>query len=250
VTSVPGREGFLVTEAIRGEGATLLGPDGERFVEELQPRDEVSRAVATVMREHGVGHVHLDMRGVDPLKFQNVVGALREAGLDPTTQLVPVAPAVHYFMGGIVADLDGATSVPGLYAIGESSCTGLHGANRLASNSLSECFVWGRRAANAGLDEPRPGSSRPPAAEPLQTATLQTRDALWRDAGIFRTPEGLQRLLDDPHPLARMVARCALMRTESRGAHHRTDFPELDPALDQHHAALTGDADAVYERWT
>src|SRR5882757_1359962 len=135
------------------------------------------------MTESGTPSVDLDMRSIDPLLFPNVVGALREAGLDPTRELVPVAPAAHYGMGGIVADLDGATSVPGLYAIGESSCTGLHGANRLASNSLSECFVWGRRAANAGLDEPRPGSSRPPAAEALQTPTQDTRDALWRDAG-------------------------------------------------------------------
>jgi L-aspartate oxidase len=251
VTSVPGREGFLVTEAIRGEGARLLGPDGERFVEELQPRDVVSRAVETVMREHDVTHVDLDMRGVDPLKFQNIVGALRESGLDPTTQLVPVAPAVHYFMGGIVADLDGATTLPGLYAIGESSCTGLHGANRLASNSLSECFVWGHRAASACLDEPRPVvDGPPPVVEPIQAPSQATRDALWRDAGIVRTPEGLQRLLSDPHPLARMVARCALMRTESRGAHHRTDFPDLDPSLDGRHAVLTAEEASAYERWS
>ena len=250
VTGVPGREGFLVTEAIRGEGATLLDPDGERFVEELQPRDEVSRAVAAVMRERGVSHVDLDMRRVDPLKFQNVVGALRESGLDPTTQLVPVSPAVHYFMGGIVADLDGATSVPGLYAIGESSCTGLHGANRLASNSLSECFVWGHRAANASLDEPYPVTDRPPEPAKLELPSQSTREALWRDAGIVRTPEGLQQLLEDPHPLARMVARCALMRTESRGAHHRTDYPELNPGLDGHHAVVLGGDESSYEQWS
>ena len=137
VTGIKGREGFLVTEAIRGEGATLLDAAGERFVDELAPRDEVARATWSKMTESGRPSVDLDMRAVDPLLFPNVVGALREAGLDPATELVPVAPAAHYGMGGIVADLDGATTVPGLYAVGESSCTGLHGANRLASNSLT-----------------------------------------------------------------------------------------------------------------
>ena len=192
------------------------------------------------------------MRGVDPLKFQNVVGALRESGLDPTTELVPVAPAVHYFMGGIVADLVGATSLPGLYAIGESSCTGLHGANRLASNSLSECFVWGRRAALAALDEPAAGARA--AGEPSPPGTvampsLESREALWRDAGIIRTPEGLTRLLDDPHPLARMVARCALLRTESRGAHFRVDHPAPDRDLDGRHAVVRGEDPPEYESW-
>jgi L-aspartate oxidase len=252
VTGVRGREGFLITEAIRGEGATLLDPDGERFVEELRPRDEVSRAVNAMMLERGVTHADLDMRGVDPLKFQNIVGALREAGVDPTTQLVPVAPAVHYFMGGIVTDLHGRTTVPGLFAVGESSCTGLHGANRLASNSLSECFVWGGRAATAALDEPgEPATAAADAPEPLplEPPSAETRDALWRDAGIVRTPDGLRELLDDPHPLARMVARCALLREESRGAHFRTDFPDLDPSLDNRHAVVQGEDEPVYESW-
>ena len=120
VTGIKGREGFLVTEAIRGEGATLLDAAGERFVDELAPRDEVARATWSKMTESGRPSVDLDMRAVDPLQFPNVVGALREAGLDPATELVPVAPAAHYGMGGIVADLDGATTVPGLYAVGES----------------------------------------------------------------------------------------------------------------------------------
>jgi L-aspartate oxidase len=137
VIGVPGREGFLVTEAIRGEGATLLGPDGERFVEELAPRDEVARAIDRVLRETGADHVDLDMRHVDPAHFPNVVGALRQSGLDPASQLVPVAPASHYLMGGVEADLDGRATVPGLMVAGESACTGLHGANRHASNSLS-----------------------------------------------------------------------------------------------------------------
>src|SRR3954452_15035063 len=150
VIGVRGREGFLITEAIRGEGATLHGPDGERFVDELAPRDEVARATDNVLRDTGATHVGLDMRAIDPALFPNVVNALREAGLEPTRELVPVAPAAHYVMGGTAADLDGRSRVPGLFAIGESACTGLHGANRLASNSLSECFVLGRRAAIAG----------------------------------------------------------------------------------------------------
>jgi L-aspartate oxidase len=134
VIGVPGREGFLITEAIRGEGATLHGPDGERFVEELAPRDEVARAIDRLLRETGADHVGLDMRHVDPTHFPNVVAALRGAGLDPATQLIPVAPASHYLMGGIEADLDGRATVPGLLVAGESACTGLHVANLLSYN--------------------------------------------------------------------------------------------------------------------
>jgi len=251
VTGIPGREGFLVTEAIRGEGATLLDRDGERFVEELEPRDVVSRAVFNTMAREGSSHVRLDMRAVDPGRFPNIINALRESGLDPVTELVPVSPAVHYVMGGIVADLDGQTTVPGLYACGESSCTGLHGANRLASNSLSECFVWGARAAAAGLTEPRVASgSIPGPPEPIPVPSRETREALWRHAGIERTPEGLAELLEDPHPLARTVARCALMRQESRGAHFRVDFPETDPALDDQHAVVQPGAAPAFAHWS
>jgi L-aspartate oxidase len=250
VTGIPGREGFLVTEAIRGEGATLHGADGERFVEELAPRDEVALAIARRMRDDGRPHVELDMRAIDPLKFPNVVEALRASGLDPTTERIPVAPAAHYFMGGVVADLDGATTVPGLYAIGESSCTGLHGANRLASNSLSECFVWGRRAALAGLAEPVTRADAPPVPEPIVPPTAGTRRALWEHAGIERERAGLEALLDDPHPIARLVARCALGREESRGAHHRTEFPATDPALDGRHAVVRRDERPEFESWS
>ncbi len=249
VTGIPGREGFLITEAIRGEGATLHNASGERFVDELAPRDEVSRAVADVMRAEGSTHVHLDMRSVDGGRFPNVVDALRDSGLDPTTELIPVSPAVHYVMGGIVADLDGRTTVPGLYACGESSCTGLHGANRLASNSLSECFVWGARAAAAGCTEPKAAAGPPPPPAPLPVATAQTREALWRWAGIERTAEGLSHLLEDPHPLARTIARCALLREESRGAHRRSDHPEADPALDYQHAVVRPDGTPAFSHW-
>jgi L-aspartate oxidase len=254
ITGIKGREGFLITEAIRGEGATLLDAHRERFVEELAARDVVSRAVWETMARDGSDHVWLDMRDVDPLLFPNVVGALRESGVDPATELLPVAPASHYCMGGVVADLDGASTVPGLYAVGETSCTGLHGANRLASNSLTECFVFGKRAALAGLDEPEPdrsGAGAPaPAAVPLEPPSRETRQALWRHAGLVRDRAGLEQLLDEPHPLARLIARCALLREESRGAHLRSDFPETDPALDGHHAVVRGDAAPAFEAWT
>jgi L-aspartate oxidase len=252
VTGIKGREGFLVTEAIRGEGATLLDAHHERFVEELKPRDEVSLAVYRTMVDQGLKNVWLDMRHVDPLLFPNIVGALRESGLDPATELVPVSPASHFCMGGVVADLDGASSVPGLYVVGETACTGLHGANRLASNSLTECFVQGKRAALAGLDEPRfpvaPGD--PPQAAPIAPPSRATREALWRHAGLTRDAAGLAELATDEHPLAQIVAACAMLRTESRGAHVRSDFPVTDPALDGHHAVVRDGRPPAFEPWT
>ena len=242
VVGIHGREGFLITEAIRGEGATLHDAHGERFVDELAPRDAVARAIFRTLREQDIGAVGLDMRGVDPGRFPNVVAALRDAGLDPTKELVPVAPASHYVMGGIVCDLEGRSQVPGLYAVGECACTGLHGANRLASNSLSECFVFGRRAVLGALDEPEPAATGPAASgEPVAPApSRETREAMWRHAGLERDAAGLAPLLDDPHPLARLVARCALFREESRGAHARADFPDTDPDLDERHTVVDG----------
>jgi L-aspartate oxidase len=247
VIGVEGREGFLITEAIRGEGATLHDADGERFVDELAPRDEVSRAIQARLRESGARSVSLDMRSIDPGLFPNVVGALREAGLDPTRALVPVAPAAHYTIGGVVCDLRARSDVAGLYAVGETACTGLHGANRLASNSLSECFVFGRRAALAALEEPPPSPPRPtaspPGTSPIARVNRETRTALWRHAGIERSAEGLRGLLADGHPLARLIARAAMEREESRGTHARVDRLELDEGLDRKHAvALPGGA--------
>jgi L-aspartate oxidase len=246
VIGVPGREGFLITEAIRGEGATLLDSDGERFVDELLPRDEVSRAIRERLKQSGERSVSLDMRAIDPALFPNVVGALREAGLDPTRELVPVAPAAHYTIGGVVTNLHGGSAVSGLYAVGETACTGLHGANRLASNSLSECFVFGRRAALASLDEPSVSASdgalapSPGSVEGIAPVPASTRDALWEHAGIERSDAGLKELLADPHPLARMIARSALEREETRGTHARTDRPERSADLDGRHAVFEG----------
>ncbi|MDO8209176.1 L-aspartate oxidase [Conexibacter sp. CPCC 206217] len=243
VAGVDGADSFLVTEAVRGEGALLLDADGERFVDELLPRDAVSRAVARKMIETGAPSVGLDMRAIDPDLFPNVVSVLRRAGLDPTRDLIPVAPAAHYMMGGIATDLHGRSTLPALYAVGECACTGLHGANRLASNSLSECFVFGRRAAQAALDEPAlTGTPLPPPSSPPPRLTAASREALWHEAGIERDADGLRKLLDDEHPLVRLVAASALAREESRGAHQRRDFPRVNADLDGHHTVVTSDA--------
>jgi len=250
VIGVPGREGFLVTEAIRGEGARLLDAEGNRFVQELAPRDEVSRAIDELLERSGGRSVSLDMREVDVAMFPNVVGALAEAGLDVTRELIPVAPAAHFMMGGVSTDLHGRSSVPGLYAVGESACTGLHGANRLASNSLSECFVLGRRAAAAALAEPVINPNTPARAVELDAeVTAATRTALWEHAGLRRTRTGLEALLDDPYPLARLIAACAIHREETRGAHVRTDHRLTDPALDRMHTIVGPDGDVGFERW-
>jgi L-aspartate oxidase len=245
------RDGFLITEAVRGEGATLLNADGERFVDELAPRDQVALAIQLELARSGERAVGLDVRAVDLERFPNIAAALEEVGLDPARDLLPVAPAAHYTMGGVASDLDGRSSLPGLYAVGESACTGLHGANRLASNSLAECFVFGRRAALAATADLPPPAHTPPAEDveigrPAET----TRRALWRHAGLRREPEGLRELLADPHPLARLIAASCLARAESRGAHQRTDAPESDPALDCMHTLVGAGAEPRFERWT
>ncbi len=240
-------DGLLITEAVRGEGAALLDASGNRFTDELAPRDTVTAAILD--RLGGGGGVRLDLRELDAARFPNVFESLREAGLDPGAEPVPVAPAAHYTMGGIAVDLDGRSSLPGLFAVGECSCTGLHGANRLASNSLSECFVFGARAARAALEE-KPASERPPLTEwRFRPPTEATRDAVWRLAGPLRQPRQLRELRDDPYPLAAAIATCALERAESRGGHLRADCPQIDPALDGIHIVLGPDGETRREEW-
>jgi L-aspartate oxidase len=245
----PRHDGFLITEATRGEGALLVDESGERFVDELAPRDQVALAVQGVLASGE--RVFLDMRRIDMRGFPNVASALRRAGLDPEREPVPVAPAAHYTMGGIAVDLDGRSSIDGLLAVGECACSGLHGANRLASNSLAECFVFGRRAGLAAAASPAlpPGRGNPPSDGPDPVPPRPTRAALWRGAGLHRNAEGLRELLDDPFPLARHIAASALARQESRGAHQRQDFRVSDPRLDGMHVTLTGDSEPGFERW-
>jgi L-aspartate oxidase len=248
--SAPGEEsdGMLVTEAVRGEGAKLLGADGRRFTDELAPRDAVTLAVLERMKQDGSDHVLLDMRQLSQARFPSVFAALREAGHDPLGEPIPVAPASHYVMGGIATDLEGRSSLPGLFAVGECACTGLHGANRLASNSLTECFVLGARAARAASEERGAGQAPDPSDWRFEPPLVATREAVWTLAGPLRRREELERLLEDQYPLARLIARFALERTESRGSHQRLEFPEPDPALDGGHLVCSGDR-VGWETW-
>jgi L-aspartate oxidase len=244
------RDGFLITEAVRGEGATLLNAEGKRFVDELAPRDQVALAIQAELARSGERAVGLDVRAVDLERFPNIAAALEGVGLDPARDLLPVAPAAHYTMGGVATDLDGRSSLAGLYAVGETACTGLHGANRLASNSLAECFVFGRRAALAATADPAPPSRRPAAEDvAIGPPAESTRAALWRHAGLRREPAGLRDLLADPHPLARLIAASCVARAESRGAHQRTDAPATDPALDGLHTLVDAGGEPRFERW-
>ena len=244
-----GHDGTLLTEALRGEGAELLDASGRRFTDELAPRDQVAAAILDRMDADGTDHVALDLRSIPPERFPNVFEACRAAGFRPESQPVPVAPAAHYLMGGVVCDLDSATTLPRLYAVGECSCSGAHGANRLASNSLSECFVFGARAAAAAAAATGLEQLPPPPRWRFEPPTVLTREAVWRQAGPRRDADALEGLLDDPYPLARLIARTALERRESRGPHQRSDHPLQDPALDGVHVVIDADESARLERW-
>lgn len=238
----------LATEALRGEGAVLVNAAGERFMAayhpaaELAPRDVVARAIHAE-REAGRG-AFLDARDAVgdhfPDEFPAVFAACLGGGVDPRREPIPVAPACHYHMGGIATDETGRTSLPGLYAAGECASTGVHGANRLASNSLLEAAVFGARAGRAAAAEPGlegPLTAVTAAALPA-SALAELRQAMSRDAGVVRDAAGLGRLLDlidrleaahgrsPPLVAARFVAQAALARRESRGGHFRADFPE------------------------
>jgi L-aspartate oxidase len=260
--ALPGNH--LVSEAVRGEGAVLRDADGERFMAdvhsdaELAPRDVVARGIAQAMARQGGQPVVLDATalGADFLRtrFPGITAACAERGLDWTVEPVPVTPAAHYAMGGIRTDIDGRSTLPGLLAVGEAACTGVHGANRLASNSLLESLVFAWRAADA-LDvagSPLALTTSSSALVPVAGATTVDRDALrdlmWRHAGLERDAAGLAEAAaalagwraDDPTPagredanlldLGRLLVHAALRREESRGAHSRTDFPETTEA--------------------
>jgi L-aspartate oxidase len=240
----------LATEALRGEGALLVDAEGRPFMVgqhpqgDLAPRDVVARAIHRQIAE-GQG-AFLDARGAVgqafPGEFPAVFAACMAAGLDPRIQPIPIAPAAHYHMGGIIADANGRTSLAGLFAAGECAATGVHGANRLASNSLLEAAVFGTRAGEAASEAADPGTD-PLAAEPapdLPDVALQAlRAAMSREAGVVRDAAGLCRVLglidrlERQHggalPLvaARLVVVSALKREESRGAHYRSDHPAL-----------------------
>ena len=235
---------LLLSEALRGEGAVLLDEHGMRFTDELAPRDIVAREIAAR------GTALLDLRDIDRGRFPALMGSLAEQGYDPAEDPIPVAPAAHYTVGGILTDLDGRTELPGLYAAGECAATGVHGANRLASNSLLECLVFGRRAALAALAEPGLPAGRPAPTDPplVELVTPALRRRLWRDCGLIRDAAGLERLRTAPHLLTRLIAESALVREESRGSHFRADFPAESEAFVRHVILRLG-SEPVLETW-
>jgi L-aspartate oxidase len=277
VLDVPGAPRFLISEALRGEGATLINEAHERFMPryhpaaELASRDVVSRAIASEAARTG-GRIFLVLNHLEPgyveSRFPVIAETCRQRGLDLARDPIPVGPAAHYVMGGVETDLDGRTSIPGLFAAGEVACTGVHGANRLASNSLLEGLVFGARAGIAMSCSPGDGPGRaypgdtgavsprpsPFGGHPGQRAA-EIQDLMWCDVALFRDrlrlAAAVQALDAEWRTLApvldagarldrdtwraasiltvgRLIARAALRREESRGAHFRTDFPERD----------------------
>jgi L-aspartate oxidase len=213
---LPGAPHFLISEAVRGEGARLLDHFGESPVAELAgadlaPRDQVSRALARCMQRQGVDHLWLDLRPVGRQRLENqfptILGRCRELGLEPTEAPVPVAPAAHYWMGGISTDLNAASSLPGLYAVGEVACTGVHGANRLASNSLMECLVFARQLQQITLqplpspaaagEDCRPLRVKGPDPTELRRAIHELRQLCWQVAGVERRGSSLAAALGE-----------------------------------------------------
>ena len=229
----------LLTEALRGDGALLVDARGERFVEELAPRHVVTAAILA----HAP--VSLDLRPVRHLeqRFPTVVAGLARHGIDPADGPVPVAPAAHYFIGGVAADAHGATSIPGLFAAGECAATGMHGANRMAGNSLLETVVAGRRVGARAMAEQLPPTDLMFTMQIIEWLPVDPEipRIMWEQVGPIRDTDGLttaiarlDALAPTPHRnLSLMIARAALARAESRGVHLRSDAPESDPSFAQ-----------------
>ncbi len=285
----PTENSFLISEALRGEGGKLVGPDGVRFMDaydpraELAPRDIVARAIDNELKTRGLKCVYLDMRHLDRAtvehKFPNIDRKLRSLGIDMVTDPIPVVPAAHYMCGGVQTDLNGESSMRNLFAVGEVACTGLHGANRLASNSLLEAIVFAHHAARVS-SERLPSIAAPSTLPPWDAGTAthsdeavvitqtweEIRRFMWNYVGIVRTHKRLKRAqrrlrlvreevdayywdfeitgdlveLRNLVDVADMIVRCALKRRESRGLHYTLDFPEEDPRFLR---------DTVIERW-
>ena len=279
---LPGKEAYLISEAIRGEGAWLLNKDGERFMKnihphaELAPRDVVAYSIFRQFQKSNSDHIYLSLKHLDPEKiqkrFSHIYETLKGYGLDLTSDLIPIAPAAHYMVGGIRTNLDAETNISGLFVCGEAASTGVMGANRLASNSLLECLVFGKRASEkaASLEKP---VFEPEDIEPVfmdrnnETVFLSKQNEIaqlmYDHLGIVRNEAGIKKALkrleeigeeysDDKNEynllkirnsvlICQLIAKAALERKESRGGHIREDFQQENPDFEMHSIQQKGE---------